>query len=54
MMDGGSQIELGLDESAQSQLLLDQIVNAKPGRCAGFDSFGTAAERLAAVLWELS
>lgn len=46
--------ELALDENAQSQPLLDQIVNAKPSRCAGFDSLGTAAERLTAVLRELS
>lgn len=46
--------ELALDESTQSQPLLDQIVNAKPSRCAGFDSLGMAAGRLSAVLRELS
>lgn len=46
--------ELALDESTQSQPLLDQIVNAKPSRCAGFDRLGAATERLAATLWEMS
>lgn len=46
--------ELALDESAQSQPLLDQIVNAKLSRCAGFEGLGAAAERLAAALRELS
>lgn len=46
--------ELALDESAQSQPLLDQIVNAKRSRCAGFDGLGLASERLVAVLRELS
>lgn len=46
--------ELALDESVQSQLLLDQLVNAKPSRCAGFDGLGAAAERLAAMIRELS
>ena len=46
--------ELALDESVQSQLLLDQLVNAKPSRCVGFDGLGAAAERLAAVIRELS
>ena len=46
--------ELALDESAQSQLLLDQIVNARPSRCVGFDGLGTAAQRLAAALRGLS
>ncbi|MCI8916207.1 MAG: hypothetical protein HFF26_06030 [Oscillospiraceae bacterium] len=45
--------ELALDESAQSQPLLDQIVNTKPSRCAGFQGLGTAKERLAAVLRDL-
>lgn len=30
--------------------LLDQIVNAKPSRCVGFEGLGAAAERLAAAL----
>jgi hypothetical protein len=42
--------ELALDESTQSQPLLDQLVNAKPSRCAGFDGLGAAAERLAIIL----
>lgn len=46
--------ELALDESTQSQPLLDQIVNAKPSRCAGFNGLGMAVERLSAVLQELS
>lgn len=46
--------ELALDESAQSQPLLDQLVNAKPSRCVGFDSLGAAGERLTMVLRELS
>lgn len=45
--------ELAPDESVQGQPLLDQLVNAKPNRCAGFQGFG-AAERLAAVIRELS
>ena len=40
--------ELALDESAQSQPLLDQIVNAKPSRCVGFDGLGAATGRLLA------
>ena len=46
--------ELALDESTQSQPLLDLIVNAKACRCAGFDGLGMAVERLSAVLQELS
>lgn len=42
--------ELALDESAQSQPLLDQTVNAKPSRCVGFEGLGTAAEWLAETL----
>ncbi len=30
--------------------LLDQIVNAKPSRCVGFEGLGAAAERLTATL----
>ncbi len=45
--------ELALDESTQSQPLLDQIVNAKPSRCVGFEGLGAAAERLWATLWEM-
>ena len=41
--------ELALDTTARSQPLLDQIVNAKPSRCAGFDGLGTAAERMAGL-----
>ena len=46
--------ELALDENIQNQPLLDQIVNAKPSRCASFDGLGMAVERLSAVLRELS
>ena len=46
--------ELALDESTQSQHLLDQIVNAKPSRCVGFDGLGQASERLTAMLREMS
>ena len=46
--------ELALGESTQSQPLLDQLVNAKPSRCVGFQGLGMAAERLTAVLRELS
>ncbi len=46
--------ELALDENTQNQPLLDQIVNAKPSRCASFDGLGMAVERLSAVLRELS
>ena len=45
--------ELALDESTQNQPLLDQIVNAKPSRCAGFDGLGAATERLAGTLCKL-
>lgn len=46
--------ELALDESAQSQPLLNQTVNAKPSRCMGFGGLGAAAERLAVTLREMS
>lgn len=46
--------ELALDESVQSQPLLGQLVNTKPSRCAGIQGLGAAAERLAAVIRELS
>lgn len=46
--------EMALDESAQSQPLLDQLVNTKPSRCVSFDGLGMAVERLAAVLRETS
>lgn len=52
--DDAMAAELVLDESTQSQLLLDQTVNAKSSRCVGFDGLGMAAERLSAVLRELS
>ena len=45
--------ELALDESTQSQPLLDQIVNAKPSRCVGFEGLGSASERLADTLRKL-
>lgn len=43
-------VELALDESSQSQPLQDQLVNAKPSRCAGAEGLGVAAERLADML----
>ena len=46
--------ELALDESTQSQSLLDQIVNTKPSRCVGFEGLGPASERLAATLREIA
>ena len=45
--------ELALDESTQSQPLLDQIVNAKPSRCVGFEELGSASGRLADTLRKL-
>ena len=45
--------ERALDESAQSQPLLDQTVNARPSRCVGFEGLGSAAERLADTLRKL-
>lgn len=42
--------ELALDENSQSQPLLEQIVNARPSRCAGAEGLGMAAERLADLL----
>lgn len=45
--------ELALDESSQSQPLLEQIVNAKPSRCAGVDGLGMAAERLAEMFSQI-
>jgi len=46
--------ELALDESTQSQPLLDQIINAKPSRCVGFEGLGAAAVRLTDTLLTLS
>lgn len=45
--------ELALDESSQSQPLLDRLVNAKPSRCVGTERVSTAAERLAELIWRL-
>ena len=45
--------ELALDESSQSQPLLEQIVNAKPSRCACTEGLGVAAERLADMLFRI-
>lgn len=42
--------ELALDESSQSQPLLDQLVNAKSSRCVGAEGLGMAVERLADML----
>ena len=47
--------ELALDESTQSQPLLDQIVNAKPSRCVGYEGLGmVASERQAAKLRKMA
>ena len=46
-------VELALDESRQSQPLLDQLVNAKPSRCAGTEGLGMAAERLSDMLFRI-
>ena len=46
--------ELALDESTQSQPLLDQIVNAKSSRCVGYEELGMASERLTAMLREMA
>ena len=46
--------ELALDESTQSQPLLDQIVNAKPSHCVGFDGLGQASEQLSAMFREMT
>lgn len=43
--------ELALDESGRSQPLLDQLVNAKPGRCVGADGLAPAAKRLAEMVF---
>ena len=45
--------ELALDESSQSQPLLDQLVNAKLSRCAGIEGLGTAARRLTEMLSQI-
>jgi len=42
--------ELALDESGRSQPLLDQLVNAEPGRCVGADGLAPAAKRLAEMV----
>ena len=46
-------VELALDESTQSQPLLDQIVNTQPSRCVGFEELGSASARLADTLRKL-
>lgn len=45
--------ELALDESSQSQPLLDQLVNAKLSRCAGIEVLDTAARRLTEMLSQI-
>ncbi len=45
--------ELSLDENSQSQPLLDQLVNAKPCRCAGMEGLDTAARRLTEMLSQI-
>nr|WP_325230483.1 hypothetical protein [uncultured Oscillibacter sp.] len=45
--------DMALDENSQSQPLLEQIINAKPSRCAGTEGLGMAAERLADMLSQI-
>lgn len=45
-------LDLCLDTSCQAQPLLDQAVNIRPCRCAGFEELGTGLERMAAILQE--
>ena len=45
--------ELALDESSQSQPLLNQLVNAKLSRCAGMEGLDTAARRLTEMLFQI-
>ena len=45
--------ELALDESSQSQPLLDQLVNTKPNRCAGIEGLDTAVRRLTEMLSQI-
>ena len=45
--------ELALDESSQSQPLLDQLVNTKPSRCAGIEGLDTAVRRLTKMLSQI-
>ncbi|NBI11161.1 hypothetical protein D1641_14240 [Colidextribacter sp. OB.20] len=45
--------ELALDESSQSQPLLDQLINAKPSRCAGMEGLDTAERRLTEMLSQI-
>ena len=45
--------ELVLDESSQSQPLMEQIVNAKPSRCVGTGGLGMTAERLFDMLSQI-
>ena len=45
--------ELALDESSQSQPLLNQLVNAKLSRCAGIEGLDTAARRLTEMLSQI-
>ncbi len=46
-------MELALDEGGWSQPLLDRLVNARPSRCAGAGGRGTAAERMAKMLFKI-
>lgn len=43
-------LDLCLDESRQSQPLLDHAVNTHPSRCAGFEGLAQASERMAHIL----
>lgn len=41
--------DLALDKSRRDQPLLNQLVNANPSRCIGFEGLGAASERLAGL-----
>lgn len=45
--------ELALDEGSQSQPLLDQLINAKPSRCAGVEGLSPTTERLAEMFFQI-
>ena len=45
--------DLALDETSQSQPLLEQIINAKPSRSVGAEGLGMATERLADMLSQI-
>ena len=43
-------LDLWLDTSCQAQPLLDYSVNVRPGRCVGFEGWGTGLKRIAWTL----